>query len=331
MRADLIVLKDGRRLSGFYLEETSEGIFFKTRQGAKQFIKHTELEHMELGYPGTPMCVEKKITPGQSNCDSLLYKVEGDHVLIAEGEGFLKLKKIPLSTVKKIHLMNDSSDPDRLAASLPRGVPLEIDQGNRKIKGRVVGQQAGMLIVEDKEGNRTEIKNDQIVAAVYEPGSEIKTGKASFYDYYPGFYQYRRGDVWTGYGLGGGFTASLLGFAYSYYAAQSVAAEASSDPTVILFNNQSYLEEFSAHQQNQRMFGFLAVLIYGYHVLDMYYLNPTVYIPGPAKKQMSWFMDFNTEHNPAGSLLPDYHAAAFRQSRHPPSYSRLRAGLRIRF
>lgn len=270
--ADLAILNDGTRLGGYYLKEVENGILFKTLNGEQIKILSSELKKLEVGYNGSNMCITEK-NKNTKNCDSLFYKIDKDSIVVAEGEGFLKLRKIPIKDVKKFELHKSEYRPEQLAAKIPRNKNFEFHYEGKKIQGKVLSQKDKKINIKTKDGKIKQLDSENIKLAVYKPDLQKELWDIPWRYLYPGIYQYEQGNTYTGYGLGGGFALSIAGFLVEYQAAVAAASAASGDLTVILFNNDSYLAEFNRHQDMQKLFILGASSIFIYNLIDYLYLD----------------------------------------------------------
>lgn len=297
--ADLLTLKSGESLEGFFVRDTDEGVVFRVRGGEERVVPADDVAGLEVGFPGEPFCFERR-GAGQ-DCSALLYQFQSDRLVIATGTGFLELQEIPMSEVERVEIDRESQAPEAFHAELPDGINVEISRSvppaepsegdpsepeaapavRETVVGTVVSRDDVATLIRREDGQIVRIPNEEIRAAVHRPEPEPEPApvaqpefEARWYDIMPGVPQYRWGQRGKGSLLFGGFSTLVLGVYWEYLQAQQVSAEAAGDPTVYLFNNTSYLDEFSRHQRMQRLLGYGAGLVFLYHLFDWRYLGP---------------------------------------------------------
>ena len=277
--ADLLVLTSGKRISGFFIREADELITFRTMEGEELTVAKSEVQKLALGYTGSPVCVTGKSAKAgtdKRNCNALLYKASKGKLLIAEGEGFLRLREVPAEKVERVEFREANAKTAHLASSLPKGMDLEIRTKTGPIRGHVEKGGDKIWVIRDTRGKLHTVEKEDIAAVVLNPNAKEESvfdRDIRWWHIFPGLYQYQQNDTIKGMALGGGFSAALVGVLVEYQASLEAARGGSSDPTVLFFYNDSYKKSFEAHQGREKAFGIAAALIYVYHAVDYFYLG----------------------------------------------------------
>ena len=300
LQADLLRLKSGEELEGFYIREVDGVVEFKLADGTDREIPADEVANLEMGYTGVPLCYRTKEKPDEEVCNVLLHKIEGNQMVIADQRGYLSLRKIPLHTVRTAELnrvgefqkiapllqkdlkiratqAQDQSPPDGEAPSDGETPPDgEAPQQDSTVEGEIAEIRGDRVFIRDSNGELREVEDGRIQLVAFQgpPKAPEAEREFRFSDLYPGVPQYGSDQRNLAYGIFGSFHFALLGFLFEYNAATQASAKAQSDITVLLFNNTTYLEEFNRHQRNQAMFLGIAGLVYIWHVVDWFYLGP---------------------------------------------------------
>ncbi|MCB1307251.1 MAG: hypothetical protein KDK30_03680 [Leptospiraceae bacterium] len=304
--ADLLTLKSGEKLEGFFVEETEEGIRFRLLEGGVRDISNEDVERLEVGYPGEPLCYQLKET-GEQSCDVLLHQSDENTIVIAEGEGFLKLRQIPLEKVALLEV-EQSEDKRELGAVLPQNVKMKITHQTRAnpdaggegdsetVSGSIISKTDTQINIRDDDGRIHSIPRDDILAAVYQPPEQ----GFEWIHLIPGVPQFQRGDDTTGYVIAGSMSFMFVGFLWELNQAQAAASAAEADLSVLLFNNTAYREEFNRHQTYQLYMGVGMALMYMYHIYD-YWMYGSI---ESSSSDQSWRWNLNMVMAPGARTHP---------------------------
>lgn len=330
MYADLLILKSGEELEGFYVREADGMVEFKLADGSDRNIPRDDVQRLQLGYTGVPLCYSTRQKPEEKICNVLLHEIRGDQMIIADQKGYVSLRSVdfydvgfaelnrvgdfqkiaPLLTKNlKIRATrakereadpentgeqtgdpekngegeNPDSDPDQKPPTDggetkdPEKKPGEPASESEIVEGSVAEIRGDRVLIRDESGQLREIEDGRIQLVAFQgpPESERPRPARDFQysDLYPGVPQLGSGQNAKAYGMFGGFHFALFAVLWEFRAANEASAAASGDLSVILFNNTSYLEEFERHQRNQMIFGIVAGLVYGWHLVDWFYLG----------------------------------------------------------
>lgn len=359
LAADLLHMKNGDELEGFYVREADGFVEFKMADGTDRKIPADEVKRLELGYTGVPLCYSTRAKPEEKVCNVLLHEIRDDKMIIADQKGYTRLRSIDIYDVGFAELnrvgdfqkiaplltkdlkvratrardrteasengsdgsagdggdaesgepgqseTGDASDPDTkpgesngedptdVAGENGSATPGEDGQANQPdpddiIEGSVAEIRGDRVLIRDENGELREIEDGRIQLVAFQgpPESERPRPEREFRysDLYPGIPQLGSDQRMKGYGLFGGFHFALFAVLWEFRAAQEASAAAAGDPTVLLFNNTSYLEQFERHQRNQMMFGIAAGLVYAWHLVDWFYFGDPAVPQGGGSK-----------------------------------------------
>ncbi|MBX7058011.1 MAG: hypothetical protein K1X75_08080 [Leptospirales bacterium] len=273
LAADLLRLRSGQSISGFYVEEKEEGVVFVDTSGAERLVPRSEIENLTMGYSGAPVCYQLRDSD-QRHCDAILHDVDENKLVIAEGDGYTNLRTIPMEQLASAELTR-AQEFQRFSSVLSPGVRVRLQSGNTHIEGVVTGVQAGAVVVQDSRGNEQTLPDDGVAALVVEPHQEPGFEFPDFWALAPGVNQLGGGRNLQGYTMLGGSALAWSLFFIEYRAAVAVSQRAASDPTVIFFYNTAYRGEFQRHQNNQRLLGAAGILLYAWHVVDLWLWQPS--------------------------------------------------------
>jgi len=271
LRPDIIHLKDGGKIEGFLLSSDDEALVLRTAEGEKT-IKTDQIANIEVGYSGVPVCYNVKSNPSTKVCPGNLNLIDSNRAVFATGSGNLQTEEIQLSEVfyleiKKIDITQ------KIIPYLRQGAVLSFHTTKGIVSGRVVQAEGESITVTQGDAN-IELKEGDLESAVFlGPGSGLNEGFRLSY-LLPGYHQIHRGNRLRGWLFIGSliFCGAIGG--REYLLAQSAGGRASGDPTFLLFNNQSYFQEFQKHQRNQAVIGGIAAVIYSVHLLDVARWSP---------------------------------------------------------
>lgn len=268
LHADVLRLRSGESVEGFYQSEESGIISFVKITGEKMTIPSEEVENLEFSQSGIPICYTLK-TSAERRCEALLGSVSSDGFVIAEGKSKRSVRKIPLDDMLSYQLRK-VADYQKIGPylALDKKAVLVTNTGE-KLAGKVLETVPDGVIVRDAGGSNHTVQESSIASA----DVNMVTVPFRWFDLnnvIVGRPQMQSGRVWMGRSLMGGFVGMWTGFVYEYYLASAMTKKAKGDPTVLLFNNQSYFKEFQAHQNGQRYFAAGALAIYAFHWFDLY-------------------------------------------------------------
>ncbi|MCE9597863.1 MAG: hypothetical protein K8S54_07835 [Spirochaetia bacterium] len=267
LSADTLLLKSGDSIEGFYQQEEAGIVTFVKLNGEKITVASEEVENIDFAQSGVPACVLLK-SDKQPKCDLILASFSADGIVVAEGKAKRSVKRIALSDLTSYQLKK-IADHQKLAALLPEDKRVVLTlQNNQKLTG-TVSQEGDGIKIKDSSGKSQVIAESQVL------GADVNFVTQQFRWLNPrnfliGYPQYKSGRKIPGVAMMGGFGLLWLGFGAEYLAATSDNKKAQGDFTVLLLNNQSYLQSFNRHQANQRNFAVGALFLYAFHWFDLY-------------------------------------------------------------
>lgn len=263
--ADQVTLKSGELYEGFYQSEDEDGINFVKLDGERIKIPADDVQSMEFSQSGVPACF---VASGQKTCDVILASIADDSLVIAEGKARRLVRSVPLSQVQSFELTR-IADHQKIIPLLvrERKTQLRLVSGQR-VAGKVLDAGEGKVTL--RIGTEDRVIQEAEIAAASVTLVEVPFRPFKLANLYPGFAQYRAGRTLPGGVMMGGFAGLWTGFLVEYIQAENQSKKAKSDLTVSLFNNTSYLESFTRHQNNQRILAASAMLLYAFHWVDLY-------------------------------------------------------------
>lgn len=264
--ADQVTLKSGETYEGFYQSEDEEGINFVKLSGERLKIPGEEVQSMEFSQSGVPACFT---VANQKTCDVILASLTDDSIVIAEGKARRTVRSIPRAQVQSFEMTRIGDHQKIIPLLVPdRKTELRLANGQRMIC-KVIETAEGSVTVTDSSGEKRVIQESEIASAAV---SLVNVPFRPFQpaNFYPGYAQFKAGRVLPGRAMMIGFAGLWTGFAFEYWQAENQNKKAKGDFTVSFFNNTSYFESFTRHQNNQKYLAFSALMLYAFHWVDLY-------------------------------------------------------------
>lgn len=285
LAADLLLLKSGEKLVGYFEEESAESVHFVSLEGEERTVLRSEIAELQLGFTGAPACYTLMADPDQEHCGVLVHELRDGAVVFAEGEGFTQLRTVDSDEVRSVEISRVTRF-HKVSTILRSGLEVRVRSGDEVSEGVIDSVEEGRIFVRLGDGQLRELGDDAIQIVFFQPPPATEPTPAPGRDYglyalIPGYPQLDSGRSVVGWSMLGGVSVSLIGFYVEYRAAVQAAQAAASDPTVYLFNNTSHLEAFQKHQTNQAYFAGLAAVLYLWHLADYFYFAPPAVAPTP--------------------------------------------------
>ncbi len=270
VQADMIHLKNGSVIEGYFLNQEEDYFIFRTFDGEKK-IRASEIQKMEMGYSGIPFCLKES---GENEfCEGLLHGISESGLVYVDKPEKNKKKSISLENIDYI-TFRKSSAGQFILPMLGTGVLLETGKDDNLIKGRITE------IAEDKITVTDSVRGEVILGE-----DDLREGKIYRYihpvdrpfqirrgigpgTFIPGLYQFQRKDYLRGSLILGGLLFSGAAAGYEMQQANLIDDRAMTDPLFLLYDNPVYRKEFQAKQMNQAGLGLLMAGIYFYHLFD---------------------------------------------------------------
>lgn len=283
LAADLLLLKNGEKLVGYFEEESADSVHFVSLDGEERTVQRSEIAELQLGFTGAPACYTLKANPEEQLCGVLVHELRDGAVVFAEGEGFTQLRTLNSDEVRSVEISRVTRF-HKVSSILRSGLEVRVRSGDEVSEGVIDSVAEGRIFVRLGDGQLRELGDDAIQIVFFQPPPATTPTPARDYGLYaliPGYPQLDSGRSLVGWTMLGGVSLSLVGFYVEYRAAVQAAQAAASDPTVYLLNNTSHLEEFQRRQTNQAYFLGLAAALYLWHLADYFYLTPPGAAPAP--------------------------------------------------
>ena len=126
-RADLLFLKNGEELEGFYIREADGLVESKLADGTDRNVPRVEVERLQLGFTGVPLCYSLREKPAERICNVLLHEIRGNEMIIADEKGYVKLRSVRLDQVGFAEL-NRVGDFQKIAPLLKKNLKIRATQ-----------------------------------------------------------------------------------------------------------------------------------------------------------------------------------------------------------
>lgn len=264
--ADQVTLKSGETHEGFYQSEDEEGINFIKLNGERLKIPGEEVQSMEFSQSGVPACFT---AANQKTCDVILASLTEDAFVIAEGKARRTVRSIPRAQVQSFEMTRIGDHQKIIPLLVPdKKTELRLTSG-QKVICRVLEISEGSVTISDSSGEKRVIRESEIASAAVSLVN-VPFKPLQLTNLYPGYAQFKAGRVLPGRAMMIGFAGLWTGFAFEYLQAANQNKKAKSDLTVSFFNNTSYFESFTRHQNNQKYLAVSAIMLYAFHWVDLY-------------------------------------------------------------
>jgi hypothetical protein len=271
--SDIVLLKSGKTIEGKFIETNSNYTIIDNFD-RKIKISNIEIDSIEVGYSGIPVCY--KIKDEAENCKSKLHLLSQSKVVLVSGKGFLDAKVYNSNDLLSIKGSINSKE-DSLTKYIRIGIGLEIvDSNSKSFKGKLISiSDDGVLTLESPSDKVYNIPSKSIKTFSYYSPSWFKLSKIHpLVQIVPGLPQINKGEFWKGSALMGFGAVTFFGAAFEYNNARNAAKpEVSYLPlgtqlvaTSAFSNNKS----FEMHKQNFQILTAGFILIYAYHFYDIY-------------------------------------------------------------
>ena len=273
LSADMIHLKNGTTVEGYFLNMEGSSMVFRTFNGEIRVSKD-EILKVEMGYSGIPMCYGED--GAEPICGGLLHAVFSDHFVFVASRGSVDRQTLDSGQVDYITFRKESPE-QKIIPILNPDTGLEVrEQGKLGFLGRVVEIEGDRLrLVDDDTGREVLFREKDLREGTIRFLPPIRPTRSdqisrgfSFLQLVPGVYQWERGEYWKTGLYAGGFLVLGAAFAAEYQAASKQDEMAMQDPAFLLYDNPGYRQSFRTHQQNQAIAGALVGLLYTVHLAD---------------------------------------------------------------
>ncbi len=185
--ADTIKLKSGETLNGKFISENQDKIVFDTFK-EKLTIDKKNIQSVELGYSGIPVCYKLSYNPVET-CNDLLYSFTQDEIafVVDSGSNIKKYKHIEVNFIK-LTQQNAGSD---ILAKIPGGIKIKItNTSDEEIEGKIESVNPNQIEIIKKSGENVTLTAGDIQILYWESeGLMVKTKNVVKYTI-PGFVQF---------------------------------------------------------------------------------------------------------------------------------------------
>lgn len=302
LSADLLYLKNGDEIEGFFLREYVHKIAFQGLDGKKHIITSSQIERMDIGLSGVPACYTwEGDEPEKKECSVLLVKIDDGEAIFARGKGFRKIKKIDIDELSQIEL-SYKNYPFQIFPPIQKGFQATVKTKRGQFEGKGLEANKKYITLMDKKGRTRKYRagaiekvllsftKEALAGAVKKDSSsspkkaKSKEKAAWFYYPFPGWAQYKQGRKWKGLSM---LTASLLclGGLVSEYSQASSAANKAKESTATANDVAEQRKVFDKHQENQRYYALALLGLYSWHILDLIFVSPKA-APRPSLKSV---------------------------------------------
>lgn len=270
--ADTIYLKDGRSFKGFMESINGNTMVFSGPEG-KIEIPSSEVMRIDIDYTGIPVCYTSAEESENENCEGLLQALGPEGAVIF----FSKKKRItvPLKKIVKLEF-SKISKLQKILPLLSTDLIISLKKYDGTVhEGKITsrGKSRDSIEMELNEGERISIHEKEILGGRLI--DQWNPNRFYWYSLIPGVHQHFRHENLKSGIIVGGLIGMGSGFYFEYASAVRTNTEAHSDILLLLFglNQDRYANKFRTHQNGQRVFAAGMVMLYAYHLLDVYGMN----------------------------------------------------------
>ncbi len=278
--ADRIRLKNGTEREGKVLSVSKDTAVF-LENGKKGNIKLEEIESIQVGYEGIPICLDYRWLRGKE-CSFLLYKFTKDQILFVDKNAPMDLKTLPLAKIKNLTFERDNSGEEKdLTKFFEPGA--EATWNTKTYQGRATVSQVkkGQIeLMPIEKGSKSISLNEKDIKAF-----KIKKKKSIAVEVIqetpkliPGYAPIERRQYWKGVGLFTMAGIASAGMVYEYNEAVNAINNDQEfiplpDGRVIVASNVISNKNYEMHAQRFVGYGVLLGLTISYSLLDAFYLG----------------------------------------------------------
>lgn len=267
--ADLLELKTGESLEGFFVRDSDKFIEFE-ENGIIKKIPKNKVKNLEFGYKGASFCY--KLIGSEEICDAKLSSVDDKKIVISKGKGGIIKEEIPLKQLEYFKSTTIKKG-DRISGIVKPKSKLQIKSKKGEWKGAVSNSdlQNGNLNLETDKENIT--LNESEIEEIFWKREEPSRFWQEFPEILlPGIYQWPRSKL-----IGGSMIFLLAGFGAMIPAEFNKAQAAlNENQTILITNNRIYIlsglgtnEKFEKHKRNMDMAIAGVGLVISYHIYDV--------------------------------------------------------------
>ncbi len=304
LNADRIILRDGSELDGEYIDQNSEGVSFRTRDGRTRRVAADSIAELQLGVSGLEFCYRLVGEAETLRCDVRLSNWSETHAELVQSDGRTDMRYVPVSQFAFVEIRAGASQNIVDFVRSLRG------SGEVKLRNRVqvrgeIELRSNVFYITTSDGRQMRLAGAALARIAFEPrtaagglsaggagrpgafqlDSSEPLGKAhpaapdaaetdpsaapsdfEWLDLFPGWRQRRQGERLYGGGLSAAFGFSVAYSAYSLQAARQASAVGAADPTVILFYNTGPRGVYNRHLMAMRASGVLAAALFAWNL-----------------------------------------------------------------
>ena len=290
LRADLLSLKNGNEIEGFFLREYTDKIAFQDLDGKKHIVPALEIERIEIGLSGVPACyLWEGDDPDEKECGVLLIRIDEKEIMFAKGKGFRQIKKIDIDDLDQVELLYKNY-PFQTLPPIQKGFQAQVETKRTQFAGKVLASGQKHIVLKGKKGRSRKYKISNVKRILFSFTEEVPTntvkkdskpeklkaeGGLSWFHYVsyisPGWPQYRQGQKWKGALMLTSSSLLLGATAWEYSQAIAAGNKAKQSEKAADINEQEDI--FNKHQKNQAYYGYALLGIYSWHVLDLIFFD----------------------------------------------------------
>lgn len=304
INADRIILRDGTELDGEYIDQNSEGVSFRTRDGHTRRVAADSIVELKLGVSGLEFCYRLVGEAESLRCDMRLSNWSETHAELLQSGGRTDMRYVPVSQFAFVEIRAGASQNMIDFVRSLRG------SGEVKLRNRLhvrgeIELRSNVFYITTADGRQMRLAGAALSRIAFEPrtaAGQLSAGGAGrpgsfqldspeplskahpappaaietdpsaapgdfqWLDLFPGWRQRRRGERLYGGALSAAFGFSVAYSAYSLQAARQASAAGAADPTVILFYNTGPRAVYNRHQMALRASGVLAATLFAWNL-----------------------------------------------------------------
>ncbi len=274
-RSDIVRLKSGRTINGQVRGEEDGLLIVRTLTGQEK-IPSGEIAGIEVGYTGLSFCVLHN-NEKPKDCNGVLHLIQKESVVLGTGEALTQRKELYRGDFLRVEFRK-AADGQQILPVLTTGIELEVlvkngkSEGEDTLKGTVMESGRNAMILKLADGSLRTFKELDLIGGAFTPLPLKAPGRSTaLMKLIPGAYQFSEGRWIKGSLFTIGYMGAAAGFAVAYSRSRAAERDASHSVSYWLVYDQQYQARFRYYQNVQRAIGAAAVLMYGLHLLDVFW------------------------------------------------------------
>jgi hypothetical protein len=297
---DIILLKSGKSIEGKFIESNEQYTVVDNFEKKIQ-IQNSQIESVEVGFSGIPVCYQLKDNPSK-NCKALLHILSESKVVIVYGKGFLEIIEKEPQDFQLIQIFPNVKR-DYLSKHIKAGIGINLKlENSNSLSGIFISKEVNdKLKMENQDGSIFFVLEKEIVEAEYNSSlNRNNLTKNGLIGFIPGLPQFLQGKTQKGAILMGFSLFTGVGAIYEYNNAKNTAQNSEIylpiGNQLVVTNSLGSNSSFQRHKSNFQILTVGFVALYLYHFFDTYYMED----------KTATLINVNSESNEFKSILFSY-------------------------